>query len=373
MRDAWAAVYDSKTARLLLDLDMPEVPDVSGGVLKVEGLISPSNVSRASRSYIHLFVNGRWIQNRSIVFAIEQAYRGFLIERRYPIAILSISIAPEDIDVNVHPAKLEVRFRNEREIFSRVQGLVRQTLIRDNPVSSLGSGLAAGPPRGSVGLDLGGRNVPSEYQSMLESSFADQEAQTAREVVPVLRVIGQVKSLYIVAEKDDGLYLIDQHAAHERVLYERISDRFERNISDVQGLLDPVVLELPTALIDALESERSTWIRYGFDIENFGTDAYILRSVPSALSQLDPTEILTDILEEISQGFVKSSADIVKGIAMSIACHSSVRAGKKLAYDEMTNLLAELEMTRIPGACPHGRPTMVHITSDNLERQFGRR
>jgi DNA mismatch repair protein MutL len=373
MRDAWAAVYDSRTARLLLDLDFPEVSDTSEGLLKVEGLISPSDVSRSSRSYIHLFVNGRWIQNRSMMFAIEQAYRGFLIERRYPIAILSISIAPEDVDVNVHPAKLEIRFRNEREIFSRVQSLVRQTLIRNNPVSLLGSRPSVGRPNAPVRADADGRNAFNEYPSMLELNFRDQETQTPREVVPLLQVVGQVKNLYIVAEKEDGLYLVDQHAAHERVLYERISDRFERNIPDVQGLLDPVVVELPTGLSDLLESQENTWIRYGFDIEHFGTDAYILRSVPSALSRLDPTAILTSLLEEVSHGSIKSSADIVKGIAMSIACHSSVRAGKKLAHDEMTNLLSELEMTLIPGACPHGRPTMVHITFDNLERQFGRR
>ena len=368
LRDACSAVYGPKTARSLLDATYPDPPGDSS--IDVRGLISPPDISRSSRSSINIIVNRRWIQSRTLTFALEEAYQGFLMERRHPLAVVHIAVPPEELDVNVHPAKLEVRFRNEREVFSTLQRAVRSALVTHAPVPTVRPDTlsvrdpAARPPATQAG---------TTQQAL--SLFAPEDnrggAHTPREIVPSLRVLGQVQSLYIVAEGPGGVYLVDQHAAHERVLYEMVRNEMEDTGLEAQGLLEPVVVELAPLQEEAFEAHRSEWTRYGFELEAFGPNSLLLRGLPSFLSDAEPKEAFLSVLEDMVQG--KEAVDWEERMTSSIACHSAVRAGKSLAHQEMAHLLAQLEATSQPNTCPHGRPTMVHLSAAHLEREFGRR
>ena len=369
LRDACSAVYGPKTARDLLEVAHPDQPEV--GTSAVSGLISPPDISRSSRSSINIIVNRRWIQSRSLTFALEEAYQGFLMERRHPLAVVHISVPPEDLDVNVHPAKLEVRFRKEREVFSILQRAVRSALIAHAPVPTVRPDtLSAGPPSFTPPI------APSAGDARQALAlFAPEDdggrSQTPREVVPSLRVLGQVQNLYIVAEGPAGVYLVDQHAAHERVLYESVREEIRDAGLQAQGLLEPVVVELTPLQEEAFEAHQTEWGRYGFELEAFGPHSFLLRGLPSFLSDADPREAFLSVLEDMGEG--QETSDREDRMVSSIACHSAVRAGKSLAHQEMANLLAQLESTSQPNTCPHGRPTMVHLSAAHLEREFGRR
>ena len=365
LRDACSAVYGTKTARALLEVTSH---DDGADSIGVHGLISPPDVSRASRSYISLLVNRRWIQSRSLTYALEEAYQGFLMERRHPLAVIHLTIPSQELDVNVHPSKLEVRFRQERDVFSTLQRAVRSALVALAPVPTVPSSFTSSRPAATAPL----QGLQSQQALSL---FAPVEgagsASTPREIVPSLRVLGQVQSLYIVAEGPEGMYLVDQHAAHERVLYEKVQVEIRDRAPQVQGLLESVVVELPATLEDALEAHRDEWARYGFDLEAFGPHSYLLRALPASLRAADPEEAFLAILEDVGQG--ESGLDWEEKMVCSIACHSAVRAGKTLTQEEMESLLAQLEASNQPNTCPHGRPTMVHLSAAHLQREFGRR
>ena len=369
LRDACSAVYGTKTARALLEVTSL---DYGADYLGVNGLISPPDLSRSTRSYINLLVNRRWIQNRALTYALEEAYQGFLMEHRHPLAVIHLTVPPQEVDVNVHPAKLEVRFRQERDVFSTLQRAVRSALVALAPVPIVRSGIT------TYRLSATAPNRPLEglQSQQAISLFAQVEGtgidSTIREVVPSLRVLGQVQSLYIIAEGPKGVYLVDQHAAHERVLYEKVRGELRDSAPQVQGLLEPVVVDLPAIQEDALEAHRDEWTRYGFDLEAFGPHSYLIRALPASLKDVDPEHALLAILEDVGQG-EENVLDWEEKMVCSIACHSAVRAGKTLTREEMESLLAQLEASNQPNTCPHGRPTMVHISVAHLQREFGRR
>jgi DNA mismatch repair protein MutL len=189
--------------------------------------------------------------------------------------------------------------------------------------------------------------------------------------LPVLRVLGQLQETYVVAEGPDGMYLVDQHAAHERVTYERLREQIAAGESLVQGLLEPAIVEVPLALEKALHEHLGLLERYGFRLEPFGSGSYLIRGVPLPLSGASPGDSLTQLLEALDWG--KQASDLEEEIVVILACHGSVRAGKRLALEEMQALLRQLERCSQPQTCPHGRPTMVHVSASRLEREFGRR
>ena len=371
LREVCSTIYGSKTARAMLEVLSQGSSGEGTGSMGVYGLVSPPEVNRASRSYIHLFMNRRWVQSRTLTYALEEAYQGFLMERRHPLAVIHLTVSPEEVDVNVHPAKLEVRFHREREVFAALQRAVRSALVAHAPVPTVRSGptpfgTAAPPPTISL---QGLASQPPLSSSVLEEGRED--VLTPGEIVPSLRVLGQVQNVYIVAEGPGGMYLVDQHAAHERVLYEKVRTDFQHRAPQVQGLLEPAVVELPPPLEEALESHREELSGYGFDLEAFGTHSYLLRAIPALLTDADPGDTFLSILEEATQG--RNTWDWEERLASSVACHSAVRAGKSLTQGEMAQLLAQLEAADQPHTCPHGRPTMVHISASHLEREFGRR
>jgi DNA mismatch repair protein MutL len=382
LRHAFAAVHGAAMAAEMLDVSF------DGEAAGVTGLAGPPPVHRGNRAAISVFVNGRWVQSRTLTFAIVDAYQTQLPVGRHPIAALALAIPCDDVDVNVHPAKAEVRFRDERAVARAVRHAVMTALESARPVSWLAapsagslhveplapSAAASGPtlrqrlepPR----LALSGPQ-PSQPRMALPGRVDEPTGTgTHRELLPLLRVVGQLGSTYVVAEGPDGMYLIDQHAAHERVVYDRL---VARPLSDpaTQPLLEPLLLELDTLAAAALAEHREQLASLGLSVEPFGERAWLVRAVPAGAGSADLVTGLRALLDQLAGE--RRVADPFGRAAATIACHSSVRAGQALALEEMRRLAEDLGATATPRTCPHGRPTLVHVASDAIERQFGRR
>ncbi|MBM4422071.1 MAG: DNA mismatch repair endonuclease MutL [Chloroflexi bacterium] len=353
---------------------------------RVSGFISPPALNRSNRKEIALFVNGRWVQDIRLSTAVMQAYHTMLMVGRYPIALIRIAVPMEDVDVNAHPTKAEVRFRKSDQIFSAVERAVRRTLINRAPVpqiepahwSSQPSAFSPQPIFANVPPKFEIESAPSmaadprsEIQN-LQSSIPNQPSLPSS-AVPLLRVIGQIGAAYIVAEGPDGLYLIDQHAAHERVLYEAFS--LQRAAADVvsQSLLDPVAVEVPPAAADLLHSQIETLNRIGFSIEPFGGNTFLVRSLPSVLGKVDPARAVRVVVEDFEEDETVLAAEVEARLIARVCKRAAVRAGQALTPAEQVELVRRLEACQSPRTCPHGRPTMIHLSVEVLEKQFGRR
>ena len=389
--DAVSAVYGRRVAASMIPLEPEDDSPFTAG-----GLISSPSESRASRRYITVAVNGRLIQNRRITFAIEQAYHGYLPERRFPIAVVYITAPFEDVDVNVHPAKAEVRFLREQLVFSMVQQAVRGALSKMAPVHRIASaGTAPGSERTgtsseadrrlfevaswpddsstSAQFPANGSSYDSPANGATHEATSNGTHQTHSSVLPVLRVIGQSQDTYIVAEGPDGIYLIDQHAAHERVLYERVTKQFADRAAESQPLLEPENVELSQAQFTEVTAHGDELANAGFTVEPFGDRSVLLRAVPSMLasSGRSPRDALIGLLDGMTEG--QRSGWWAERMLSTIACHSAIRAGRTVTIDEAKALIRQLEVCEQPRTCPHGRPTMVHLATGMLEREFGRR
>ncbi len=329
---------------------------------KVTGMVGSPAVSRSSRGYLSLFISRRWVSSRLLAWAVEEAYHGLLPQGKHPVAIINISLPPEQVDVNIHPAKSEVKFQNERLVFNAVQKAVRQALIELMPVPKIEAPITAyGTPSGQR-ESLWALAGSSDRLTTLPLA----PPQTPKVSLPMLRVLGQLLSSYIITEGPDGLYLIDQHAAHERVLFERIEHQRARQKIEVQGLLEPVTLEVNPKQDEVLKSHYDSLAEFGFSIEPFGDKTYLVRAVPALLYKKDWVGMVREVLDSLSGG------DWAESIAISMACHSAVRAGQALTDDEMRELIRQLEQVALPHTCPHGRPTMIRLSSGQLKREFGR-
>ena len=370
--DALVAVYGAQVAEGMLRAEYKlEDEDYS-----IAGYVSAPSLHRANRTYMTFLVNRRLVQSRTLSYALEEAYQGFLPQRRYPIAVLSLQVPPHQVDVNVHPAKREVRFTHEGRAFSLIQRAVREALVGSSPIpevrfedfmspSSSGEtarAMAFFPMAGPVGA-----SDASHFPGTLEGSGPARDMRTH---LPLLRVVGQVQDTYVVAEGPDGLYLLDQHAAHERVVYDRLiagsgSGRQPR------PLLQPQPAELTPSQEEMMRTHGDLLNQYGFIIEPFGDRSYLVRAVPEVASGADPAKALVEVLDLAAlQGGLR---DREEAVTASIACHSAVRAGQRLTQQEMEELVTQLDQADNPHTCPHGRPTMVHLSAHHLEREFGRR
>lgn len=385
--NAMVAVYGVETATNLLEVS-GEAPE-SG--YRVEGFVGNPSLHRANRTYMTFFVNRRWIQSRTLTFALEEAYHGLLPEKRYPLAALNLVLPYGDVDVNSHPGKREVRFQQEGKVFSALQRGVRSALVAHSPVRPVQSPTVGrgSSPEGGLGMSgffrspfdgrgqyatpsaNGWTNEPEKSQLQPKGYGPPDAALTPQLTLPALRVVGQVRLTYVVAESPDGMYLVDQHAAHERVLFDRIVRQAAKRESLSQPLLAPVTVELSAGQMATLEEQRQFLGDYGFELEEFGGSAYLVRAVPAVLTTGDPGKALVDVLDMVAfEGLMREREDV---LAASLACHSAIRAGQSMTDQEMRALLEQLEKTDNPHTCPHGRPTLLHFSSYHMEREFGRR
>lgn len=379
MFDVLVKVFGIEVAQQML-----EVAD-GAGELQVSGFISPPNWNRATRKYLLFFVNHRWVQDRSLAHAVIEAYHTSLMVGRFPIVALDVIVPPNAVDVNVHPTKSQVRFRDASAVFNAVQRAVRATLTAGAPIPSISvtpfkredfshPSLRPGPDASQFAMNLH-RPFPTPPPQPPTPNFQPPapNLQPSDSKLPMLRVLGQIASTYIIAEGPDGLYLIDQHAAHERVLYEQLrAERAGANIA-IQELLDPAPIQLTPAQFAILEAQRDALASVGFRIEPFGNQTILLRAVPAVMKNGDPRAILIEIIDEMEQGeepLEKSAeARLISSVCKSIA----VKGGQILSLEEMRELVRRLEHTTAPRTCPHGRPTAILLNVSQLEREFGRK
>ena len=370
LRETLGTVYGMEAAKSLLQVEARD--EIEDPLLpQVTGFISPPSLTRATRGYVSFFINRRWVQSRMLTYALVQGYHGLLVSGRHPIAVINLLLPPQEVDVNVHPAKSEVRFRHERDAFGAVQKAVRATLVAQAPIPRLETLLPHPQPAPAPSTERLLAPEASTQAAATETPVAGPtEAEPVVRALPILRVVGQVANTYIITEGPDGMYLIDQHAAHERVLFEKIRDQRQRRSVEIQGMLQPVPVELTVRQQELLELHAEALSEYGFGIEHFGERTWLVRSVPAMLQGQNVAQSLTELLDFLGEG---AKSDWGEEIAISLACHSAVLAGQALSQQEMQDLVRQLEQSSQPRTCPHGRPTMIHLSASQLEKGFGRR
>lgn len=381
-----AALYGVDVAKQMLEV----ISEEEG--LRLTGYISPTSLTRSNRKEITFFVNGRWVQEMALNTAVIQAYHTLLMVGRYPLTALFLEMSPEDVDVNVHPAKAEVRFKSQDRVFSFVQRAVRRALLAYTPIPSVAPttlwGGRPSEPR-EIGLDWTMAGEAGSQMSNVEGPVSldesappptfDLRPATAQPSsgqafnLPLLRLIGQIGSAYLVAEGPDGLYLIDQHAAHERVLFEKLMVQHEMKSIPSQSLLTPAVVHLPPAQAKLLEGQLDLLNHFGFEVELFGANAFQVRAMPTIFRGSDPSLALRALVEDFEEDEAPLQAEVEAKLAGRVCKRLAVKAGQTLTPEEQRALLNDLESCESPRTCPHGRPTMIHLSVDMLERQFGRK
>jgi DNA mismatch repair protein MutL len=358
--DALAAVYGPDMLADMLVLDASE----SG--LSISGLVSIPALTRQNRTAIHTFVNGRPVQNRTLGFVLEEAYSGFLMTGRHPMAVVYLSVPAGDVDVNVHPSKNEVRFARERDVLGAlhrgVAGALLEMRIQTRELTDhLGSDIDAPSPLPQ----------PMPLQDGRVQQTADSAPSPLMTGLSALRVFGQTNATFIIAEGPQGLYMIDQHAAHERILFDQLDQQILDGNAVSQPLLEPTSLELTPEQLAALETNGDLLMQVGFQLEPFGDSACLIRAVPALVRGGGPADLVLEVLDEL-QTLPEPGAAKERALA-ALACKAAVKAGQTLDVQEMRELVASLERTPRPSTCPHGRPTMIHLSHSQLEREFGRR
>lgn len=370
------------------------------------GYLGKPVVSRVNRHHQHIFINGRYIRSRLISDAVEKGYHTMLMTGRRPVFVLAFEISPSLVDVNIHPTKLEVRFQQERELATVVTETVRAALLQHTLIPEVVESI--------TGQKTGETAVSQECIQDRQGNFLDGQeyvqdrlkfnSRRGREEEPVIRVavreataiyqpvlekpggdegdsappfpqlqpLGQIDNTYIVAGGDDGLYLVDQHAAHERILYEKFFARCgDRDFT--QELLLPVTLELVHQDAQTLLVNIITFTELGFIIEHFGGDAFLLRGVPGVIKKGEEKKIFLDLLDYFSHFQHKiTGKELREHLIINMACKAAIKANQRLTPDESKALLSDLAGTTAPFTCPHGRPTVIHMTNYELQKKFKR-
>jgi len=330
------------------------------GMPLVIGMVSQPRMSRGSRDGIVLAVNGRPISSRPLVYALEDCYQGMLERGRHPIAVIDIGIDPELVDVNVHPAKREVRFREEGAVFSALQRAVRVALGSSQPYQYHST------PVGPAAID----REPMPQLTLHEATASVAVAEVgARVAETMLRPIGQVGPGYLVAEGPDGLVLVDQHAAHERVLYNRLLERLRTGRGMTQPLLMPQAVDVEPRLIAAAADHRSDLANLGLEYEEFGPRSLRITAVPVEMPAGRATAAVQETLAALADNRGEGA---LEKAAAALACHSAVRFGDTLDLAEQRRLLIDLEAADEAVTCPHGRPTRLLVEWQDLRRHFRR-
>jgi len=357
--DSIVEVYGAEVAGHMIEIG----GEAKASSPQVVGMVGSPKVSRSGRGQLSFFVNRRWVNSRLLARAVEEAYHGLLMSGKHPVAIINIWLPTQEVDVNIHPTKSEVKFRNEHLVFSAVHRAVRQALVEKMPVPRIEEVAVAYESPSKP------RQVFLPPAQVRPASPAPWAPEVPTSPLPVLRILGQLDNSYIIAEGPDGLYLIDQHAAHERVLFDNIEHQRSQREIEIQGLLEPMTLEVSPRQGEVLRSHYDDLAEFGFAIEPFGDRTFLVRAVPALVYRKDWVGMLRELLDSLAEG---GKGDWVEGIARSIACHGAVRAGQALTDTEMRELVRQLEQSATPRTCPHGRPTMIHLSSGQLKKEFGR-
>ncbi len=368
--------------------------------LRLTGHAGLPTLNRATARMQFLFVNGRPVRDRLLTGAVRAAYQDVLARDRHPMVALFLEVPPEEVDVNVHPAKAEVRFRDSALARGLIVGALKHALAGAGHRASttvgaatLDSIRAGGAPMMSHG---GGYGLPRGYGSLPPRGLAEAAAefqapatlpgvgpatvrvveaeQTDGVLLPLGVARAQLHETYIVAQTADGIVIVDQHAAHERLTHERLKNSLGAGGVERQGLLIPEVVELDEPAVERLVSRAEELAKLGLVLEKFGPGAVVVREVPSLLGETNVQGLVRDLADELAElGEALTLADRLDDVCGTMACHGSVRAGRRLSGAEMDALLRQMEATPLSGQCSHGRPTYVELKLSDIERLFGRR
>jgi DNA mismatch repair protein MutL len=395
LRDALASVYGLDTVEQMIEI-APQIDDRHREDLpavSISGYVGLPALNRSNRNQITVFVNGRWVQDSSLTYAIVQAYHTMLMTGRYPVVVLMVNLPPEDVDVNVHPTKSEVRFRRPDAVFSAVQRAVRRTLVDNAPPPNLRTEVLWGSPEMAVrreriaqitterinqlglSMEMESPGQYGQHRNEAQTSTQDSESPARprrKREIPMLRVVGQVGATYIIAEGPTGLYLIDQHAAHERVLYEQFMAERSTAPAASQELLEAIAIDLLPEHLALIQANLAELSAAGFKVEPFGRNTVQIRAVPVLVSQSDPVHALLAAVGEIECGDAPLEATAEEKLIARVCKQAAVKAGQVLSVTEMEALVRQLEACQSPRTCPHGRPTMLHMSAEDLAREFGR-
>jgi len=409
LHDVLIAVYGLEVAEQMMALEAPspsnEGDNRGDAGVKVDGFISAPALSRSNRNDMTIFVNGRWVQDRGLNAAVLQAYHTLLMVGRFPLCIVRLELDPEEVDVNVHPAKTEVRFRNNDVVFRAVQRAVRRTLIdrapipqaqparpvdawqpaldtHDDVIAARREQLRSLTPvsrevaRGSEIGDQESGSVtglaapPTVDRPVVRSTIDNQPS--AIQPLPPLRVVGQIGATYVIAEGPDGMYLIDQHAAHERILYEKfMADKSAQQLA-VQDLLDPIPLEFSPDESTLIEEHLDVLHGIGLRLEPFGGSTWLVRSLPALLINDDLRTAMAELVADLMAGDLPFAANEEAKLITRVCKRAAIKGGQVLSAAEMNELIRQLELCASPRTCPHGRPTMIHFSASQMAKEFGR-
>lgn len=368
--------------------------EMSRGDIVLNGFISLPTLNRSNASHQYLFVNGRPVKDKLLHGAVRAAYQDFLASDRYPLLALFVSLPFEEVDVNVHPAKTEVRFRDSGLIRGTIVSALKQTLagashkasttISTQAFRSLRPestyhqpSLTAYKPTSPARTNYVPRADYGPLESLQETPvpiapFVPPSPEAPLEIPPLGYAKAQIHETYIIAQGAEGMVIVDQHAAHERLVYERL--KAERGHVQRQPLLIPEVVELDGKALQSLQDVQQELKDFGLIIEPFGEKAMLIREIPALLGEVDLQRLLRDLGDEIDElGSPLSLKERLAEILATCACHNSVRAGRKLSIEEMNALLRQMEQTAHSGQCNHGRPTYVELKRSDMEKLFGRR
>jgi DNA mismatch repair protein MutL len=369
--------------------------DIASGPLRLAGWISLPTFSRAQPDLAMWFVNGRAVRDRLLMNAVKTGYRDVLYGGRHPAYVLSLEMDPREVDVNAHPAKQELRFRESRGIHDFIQRGIERQLAQTRPGmqhSAVAGTLAAhGAPAGFdfAARDLGRSDVSPGVFPAPTGAWAVRDAMAAAGTVddaargagagpaadgrsrPLGTAIAQLHGIYILAQDEAGLVLVDMHAGHERVLYEKLKADHAARHADAQHLLEPVVVTLPAAVIDRVVEEREEWSRCGFELEQLAPDRLAVRSVPALLARADVAALVRDTALGVADD---EGTHHVQGaehrLLATLACRGAVHAGRRLSLPEMDALLRQMEATERASQCNHGRPTFTRVALAELDHLF---
>lgn len=395
-------LFDARLARLGAVMGKDFIPNAVPVAAERDGLqltghagIPTYNRGNALAQY--MFVNGRPVKDRLLHGAVRGAYQDFLASNRHPYLALFLECPPEDVDVNVHPAKAEVRFKDAGKVRGMIVGALKHALadaghqasttVSDAALGAMRPEGSGQPQRASHSLFAKARagqapilrdglaEAQINYDAAPSAAMVEDDSYTEpAEDFPLGVARAQVHETYIVAQSDDGLVIVDQHAAHERLVYERMKAMLDDKGIDRQMLLLPEVVELDQAAAQGLADRADELAELGLVLESFGDGAVVVREVPALLGETDVQGLVKDLADELSDlGETLALKDKLADVCGTMACHGSIRAGRRLGGPEMNALLREMEVTPHAGQCNHGRPTYVTLKLTDIEKLFGRR
>lgn len=358
--------------------------------ISLEGFLGHPNFCKSNNRHLFVFINGRYLQDKLLNHAILQGYQSLLMQRQYPVVILKIKLDTHQVDVNVHPSKREVRFANGQAVHQLIAGAIKKRLqespwrevsqatprkdIEDLPAQMprppLPSYSSVSPSQGALALQETSLVYGTAPQFQQE---AFPTAQVGTESFLNIRVLGQLKRTYILGESAEALVLIDQHAAHERIGYEKLKKEFASGRISSERLLDPVAFQFNAAQCARLKEAGGDLERLGFEMDEFGPKTFMLKAIPTLLKGANLEKLLEDVVESLeSEERLDNLEEHLDHLLATMACHRQIRAGQELQLEEMQDLLQQLEGTPRGYHCPHGRPVMVEIAFRELEKSFKR-